>query len=1357
MTDPFRETERGERARRWLVAAGPLPTIFVMCGLALAVMGLASRCSTPRLTGARATVADLSPVHAGISVAKKSVSSLTRLVADDQVDSDADGRARIRLDDGTTCIVDRNTHVSVGAAGGLTLSEGRIFVQSPSSAKSEVRVAGLTVHLSGASAGLESRGGEASVYAADAELSVQQGLEERKVASGESAHWAANKLEIAPERAFDDWTFGLAAPWAARGQPRRALGELWGASPAQSSAPLTLRAHAVNASVEREVARTRAESTYFNGGSSNVAGDFRFAIPPAAVVSRFAVERDGSVDEGVVALASRSDTARVSSFPLLEWAGEGWLRGSIPSIAAGQTVKVIVEYVEWLSPHTRDGRTLIEYRYPLVGDSEAPLIGEFSAHLEAGKSSPISLSASAGSTVSDTSVDLRRSDFRPAADWVVTIEEHGDAGRARLYHAPAADNDTDRSDSVLLRTELPVAQASDGVTLALVLDTSGSTEPSMLDTERTLVGAILAGLSARDRVIVLSADQNARAVGPNALGPLDAPRRQAIESALSTLSPGGATDLGRALEAAADALPSDTPSAMAIYIGDGWPTLGDATLEQVQARLARRLGGAPRIGAVAVGPLANCTLLAALARGTGPLFEVSDSADAARTAVNLISDALRPAVSGVEVDFGPLVERVYPRTPRAVALGDSFSAVGRARGELPKFVTLRWRDEKGAHEQVRAVDSIGTSAQDDVRRRWALARVEETVLRGQGRETATDVALRAGLLTPWTGWVVGESAYTPTPFATRILDLSANGEGVVGPTFATPGARLGTLSAPADLAETADPSMEAAVTAAAERVIAGASDSVRACRNSRVALRPELAGTLDVSVVVGDDGVAREAKVHGTTPAAEDAALDLCVSVVLRGLVYPSGFGVHLSVRRLLELPASAGELAAHRCSDVAALAMPLRRGVWQERLDRDPPAQVYQEAKRACELATWADRRALLELILQHITNGSERVNVARELEKNGDSDAALLIRREAVRRAETPQELSLIRLALLGDEHYPRKVFEDRYRAAASNEQRLAVVRKFLDLAPHDARLRGRLVALLEALGQSSVLSEEIRQIRLDPFADAALLADSAAALGRVGNELESSRAFGELSERAPHDPWVRGFLGDRLRAEGHFDDAVAAYSVLEDLVPDDAGATLRLAVAHAEAGRTDLAERLFTRVLETGGRGGTRELSELSGLLAQVYAANALAKPAAALASADADADALQRMARELPHEAGVPMVLTRGLSPSAVFSVELQRGPEAAREAHQPDVASDALGMYALRVEDLALASGPGAKLVLSRVRELVPARPTRVRIDTLLAAGENEAPQLVESEVELPPDGSKVVLAWRGSAWVPASL
>jgi len=1352
MTEFTPENSRETRLQRLWIAAGPLPVVGIVCALALAVIGLSRSCPAPRAMTIQNTVADLSPVHAGITVAGRPVSALARVSPGARIQTDGDGRARLRLDDGTTYIIDRSTRFTVGTSGGVTLEEGRLFAESPANVKSELSVSGLSVHLSGGNAGIETHAGEASVYAAGSELTVTEGGAEHQVASGESAHWSKNKLEIAPERAFDDWTFGLAAPWAAHGEPRRALGELWSSSPGEPSSPLTIRAHDVSATVERELARTRTQTSFFNGGSGAVNGDFRFALPPGAVVSRFAVNRGGNWEEGHIALAARATAAPLPSVPVLEWAGEGWLRGSVPSIAAGQTVQVSLEYVQWLAPRHEGGHTFVEYRYPLVGEGDSPVIGEFSAHLDASKSSPISLSASAGSTQSGSTAEMRRSDFRPAADWVVTIEESSGAGRARLYRAPPTYLDTDRSDTVMLRTELPVAQASDGVTLALVLDTSGSVEPGLLDAERALTEAILAGLGTRDRVVVLAADQSARAVGPAAIGPLDEARRTAIAADLSALSPGGASDLGRALEAAADALPKDAPSAMVIYLGDGWPTLGDATVEQIRARLARRAGGSPRIGAVAVGPLANRTLLAALARGKGPLLEIADTADAARTAVELIADALRPAVSNVEVDFGPLVERVYPRTPRVVALGESFTAVGRARGELPKNVVVRWRDEHGAHEETRVVENLGLSAPDDVRRRWALARVEEAMLGGQGRETATQFAWGAGLLTPWTAFLVGPDeamAYTPTPFATRILDLSANGEGVVAPAFATPASRLGTLSAPKDLGDSEDTSTEDAVRAAAARSIESAYDSVRACRNSRVALRPELSGSLAVSVIVSEDGVAQEAQVRGTSSTADDPALNACVAVVLRGLSYPSGFGVRVTIEREIQLPPATASLGAHRCSATAALPMPLRRGVWQERLERADAPHVYREAKAQCELATWSDRRALLELILLHVTNGPERVGVARQLEQSGEADAAALLRREAVRRAATPDELRAVRLELLGDEHYPVKSFEHDYQAAASNEARLSVVRKYLTLAPHDARLRGRLLAVLEALGQKSSLSEEIRKIRLDPFADAALLADSAAALGRLGDAAESARTFGELAERAPSDPWVRGFLGDRLRAEHRFDDAVAAYSVLEQLAPDDAAATLRLGIAHAEAGRTDLAERLFARVLETGGREGSHELADFGGYLARIYAANALA---AAKFQSPAEAAELLRLARELPREVGVPIVLARSVSSRAMFNVVLERGPEMAREQHRPDLASEALALYALRAEDLTRSGSPPLKLVLSRPRELVPADPTRVRVDTLLGGPENEPSQVSESEVELPADGSKVVLIWRGSSW-----
>ena len=284
-----------------------------------------------------------------------------------------------------------------------------------------------------------------------------------------------------------------------------------------------------------------------------------------------------------------------------------------------------------------------------------------------------------------------------------------------------------------------------------------------------------------------------------------------------------------------------------IYIGDGWPTVGDATVDLIRARLARRPGGAPRMGAVAVGPLANRFALAALVRGSGPMLEIADTSDAARAAIGLVSEALRPTVAGVELELGPEVERIYPRGPRAVPEGDTLFAVGRFQHDLPTQVTLRWRDAGGAHEERRPIVVEKVPNEPDVTRRWAAARVEEIALGGRGREAATDVALRAGLLTPWTGWLSsGAESYVPSRLETRILDLAVSDESGFAAAFATPHGSAGALTAvpreteDVDIPPETDKALEGSVAAAAARAIDEAGAAVRSCRDTRAVLRPEL-------------------------------------------------------------------------------------------------------------------------------------------------------------------------------------------------------------------------------------------------------------------------------------------------------------------------------------------------------------------------------------------------------------------------------------------------------------------------------------------------------------------------------------
>src|SRR6185436_15786419 len=98
------------------------------------------------------------------------------------------------------------------------------------------------------------------------------------------------------------------------------------------------------------------------------------------------------------------------------------------------------------------------------------------------------------------------------------------------------------------------------------------------------------------------------------------------------------------------------------------------------------------------------------------------------------------------------------------------------------------------------------------------------------------------------------------------------------------------------------------------------------------------------------------------------------------------------------------------------------------ERLDRqgtDHEADVFLDARAACELATFSDRRALLELMLDSAA-WEPHVKAAGELALAGEPDAAALLKREIVRRATSPQMLRAIQARLVGDESYPLRAFK-------------------------------------------------------------------------------------------------------------------------------------------------------------------------------------------------------------------------------------------------------------------------------------------------------------------------------------------
>ncbi|NUP05690.1 MAG: VWA domain-containing protein [Polyangiaceae bacterium] len=1336
---PVEHSHFGSGQRPWAL----IGLVLVMLFGGLLVVFVRPKPRPPIHTELVATIADLAPVHASVTVGSDQVRERRRLAKDDVIETSADGRARLRLDDGTSVILDGATKL-VLTGDGVRLEAGRVFVTT-GPAKSTIDLGAGSVSAVGSTLGIERRE-RTRVYVANGEVTARTTSKEAVVRTGESADFTKG-LDVAPERGFDDWTGGLAAPWANSGS-KRALAELWGrGQPGHVGSPLTIRTQDVRATIHGEVAETRVMTTFFNAGEQTVLGDYRMGLPAGAIVSAFSVARGADRRNGVIALAKRGEIARFEQAAqggggdTLEWAGEGWVRGTLPNIAPGQSVTVAVTYVEWLP--VRDGavggakgaKHVVQYRFPLAGDAAPPLVGEFHIAVDAGPAGATQVAAGMGAEVSGNTVELRKSDFRASADFVVDMEIPAPLSKARGYVAEAGNDEA----TFVVRTEAPRLDGSneEGLTLAVVLDTSASIDPALLDAGRAFVEALAKSLGDRDRIVILASDTSARPVGPAKATKADATTKEAIVAALGNVTRGGATDLGRALEAAADAIPNDAPSGMVVYVGDGWGSVGDRTAEAIRARLARRATGVPRVGAVLVGPSSNRRTFAELTRGSGPLVEIGDSEDAARASVELLENAIVPTVTGITVDLGPDVSRIYPRQEIAAPQGSSVLIVGKLAADPPKAIKVTYRAGGKTITEERPLAVFEAPHPGDVKRRWADARAQAMALAGRGRESVTDAALGVSLLTPWTAWTTLPSGgaggeYLSSPLSTRVLELGGGGTGFDVEVAGSEAPAL-SLAAPEDaLIEASTSTLEDALFLAAVRTIQDAKGQLKACRDSRAALRPDLPGAVQITFKLDGDGKTSDVAVQN----AGDATLATCITTIVANLPYPHvAADVKVNVSHTVVWP-PIETLRGKKCSPTSQLAVPLRRGVWRERIDQSGPSSAYLEARRGCELASWTAKRSFLELALTVLgERGSMSIaalGLAKELEDWGDAEAAGFLRKEALRRAN-PMELRQVRRILLASERLPYGEYAARYEKATTNEQRLQVVKTFLGLAPHDPRLRGRLIALLAALKQNEALIDEARRLRSDPYVDATLIADAAHLLRTIGLEDEARRTYGEIAERATHDPWAHALLGDRLRHEGWFDDATAVYQALEDLVPLDAATQIRLALAHIGATRLDVGLRILDRVARTGGRTAEPELAELAD-----RAAHALVRTT--LARTDIPADDRKRLESELAEMTALPVGTAFLVEAPAGFdpvNVHIERGPDAARELVRPRALASKLGLVSLHLEPSDPSAAGKVFLSLARRKTFEPSEPYKVRIYAI------EAGKLTTTEVELPASGERI--------------
>jgi len=1312
------------------------PTALLSCLALLALGSTLASCKEHSQAALVFTIGDIRAVHADVTVSQRAVQGEQRLSDGDSVTTGPDGRARLRLDDGTIVAVDAATRFTLHGSK-LELETGRLFVQGGVAARTEVTLRGASTTVASSAAAFDNNGRTATVYCAQGELMLNASGGQLRVGSGETASLDGKSSSVAPEKAFEDWTGGLAVPWTSPLGERSAIPNARATiDRADPGTDLVIRSQKVVVDIDGELAVTKTRTTYFNGGSAAQHAKLQLSLPSNAIVR--GVRRSIGANTSTAEVQAAHEGGGLGAG--LEFAGGGWLSGDLGGVPAGQTLDFELEYAEWLP--TRAGRAA--YRFPMAANEQTSIVGELSVDVDATRTKTPFLTASAGSTVKDGAIHYRQADVRPTGDLVVELSPNvvrPSTARAYVVKAPRASDDP----FVMIRTEVP-ERSEAGVTLAVVVDSSMSVGSAALETERAVVDAILEGLGPRDSLVVLAADQTLRPIGPIVPTSVSPAVREQVRSALGSLRVGGASNLGSALQQAADVLDSPSRGALAgsgmvVYIGDGRPSVGEPDAAHIRRLIGRRVGGLPRLGAVAVGPSADRWLLAKLVAGVGAVYEVGDRADAARAGAKLLADALQPTLRDVDLDLGSNVDRIYPREGRAVLAGSTVTVLGRLRGKLPTHVGFRFRDGNRLVQESRPIYRTAVPPDQDIIKRWVTARIEDIALRGEGVEPAIVLAAENRLLTPWTSWFFpGETG--SESLAHRLLDLS--------PSYDTPFATQAddTIVTGSTLLEPprtfgGGVSLREAAQAAVRRVLMSAAGAIRACRDARAATRPEVGREFSLDLSINGDGRATRVRVELVDERGFDRVLERCIEGVVKSLPF-FATGAIVNVTHQLTVPESRS-LRRTQCSAASKVSLPLRKSIWRARRagNGERFSDTYLTAARACELPTWSDRRALLLMYLEETNSGFEAwLQMAGALEVAGEADAASFLRRETLRRVTTFQELRQVSELLTRDEPKIDDELDKSYKQAGRDSDRLAVVRRFLQLAPHNGLARRRLLALLEALGQKEALVAEIEKLRAEPFADAGLLAQGASALRRIGLDAEGRRAFGELIERAPQDPWTLAYVGDRLRAEGMFDEAGAAYDSLARALPNDAGVALRLALSHAGAGRLDVATRLLDRVAQTGGRGDDGRLGELASITQAVLLAGARGG-----ADPEIEAELERRLLRTaLPDVQSVVMIQSPPSDDPIEVSIVRKNGEKSPQSA---DLDARELGVAAIRIE-----RGDGtARISLKRALELGPSRSTKAQLAALILDRESNKPRLVTKQVDVAADGKPVELVFDGEAFL----
>ncbi len=680
-------------------------------------------------------------------------------------------RAELKLDDGTTLVLDRSSELVLHAAAdrSATLSRGAVVADVShvsGDAKAELRVPTGRVEVLGTKLSLFAAPDRARVDVARGVVRIFDASSKSElVYAGEEGRLEKGKAPVVSPSS----TVAESFAWSERGlkktklaadadEPLRGLGELRAKKPGtkeERDAAVRLVRHDVKVRISDSVARTEIDETFENSTGEELEGIFRFPLPPDAQIERLALEVNGKLEEGAFVEKEKAaaiwrgviqNAAPKAPKPveeiiwvpgpwrdpaLLEWKRGGRFELRIFPIPARGARRVVLAYTQAV-PQVGGLR---RYTYPLPYDAKGSTTVD-SFRLDAqivgnDKGAGVRTRGYEAAKVEGDRVELSGSKFTPSGDLVLEYALPSASSEVSAYaYQPAVDDGGGAFAMIQLRPKLPRARNDAPHDHVIVVDTSRSMVGERLARAKAVATEMVRELDGRDRVSVMACDTTCRAWS---LGMADPGARaaDAADAFFAGVVADGSTDLLASAKAARAALGERAGArrGSVVYVGDGGASAGPTKPDHLTAEITRALGGDAKLTAIAVGADADATLLAAMARGGGgTLVPFVPGQRASGVALSALSAAYGVALEQPELVLPAGFVAVAPARLDSIRAGAEATIVARMTSrEIEGEAVLRGKVGGQTFEQKYPLKVVASSDAGNafVPRQYAALRIAD--------------------------------------------------------------------------------------------------------------------------------------------------------------------------------------------------------------------------------------------------------------------------------------------------------------------------------------------------------------------------------------------------------------------------------------------------------------------------------------------------------------------------------------------------------------------------------------------------------------------------------------------------------